>query len=380
VTAVDLTEGRIEIKNKQYFSDLSGFRGVWEVLVEGEVVQQGDLPPLRTPPGESEIARIPLTEPALPPGAECLLTVRFLLATDTPWAEQGHEVAWEQFKLPFIAPASAPQPLAEMPDLGLAESVDSVRLTGPDFAVTFDLVLGELTGLTYRGATVLQQGPRLNAWRAPTDNDGFKFEPEREDKLLGQWLKAGLNRLERQVERVEIERLAPQAVRLTFWTIVQAPGATAGLTHRHTYTIHGNGEVVIDNLIEADPGLPPLPRLGLTMTLPGGFEQFTWYGRGPHESYIWLSLTNAEGAGLLAVGSQPLEASVSHFSADDLYAARHTNELTPRAEVILNLDVQQSGLGGASCGPETLPQYLVAPGRYAFRVRLRPVTKPLPET
>ena len=75
---------------------------------------------------------------------------------------------------------------------------------------------------------------------------------------------------------------------------------------------------------------------------------------------------------ILAAGSPPLEASVSHYSADDLYRAFHTNELTRRDEAILNLDYRQCGLGGASCGPGTLPQYLIQPGTFEFTVRLRP--------
>ena len=55
-----------------------------------------------------------------------------------------------------------------------------------------------------------------------------------------------------------------------------------------------------------------------------------------------------------------------------LYRARHTNELVRREEVILNLDYRQSGLGGASCGPGCLPQYLVPPVATRFSVRLRP--------
>jgi hypothetical protein len=143
------------------------------------------------------------------------------------------------------------------------------------------------------------------------------------------------------------------------------------------------------------------------MQLPGGFEQFTWLGRGPHENYSdrntgtaiglyhstvdeqyepyvmpqengnktevrWLTLVNAEGVGLLAAGAEPLEASVSHYSAADLYAALHTPELVRRDEVTLNLDHRQCGLGGASCGPGTLPHYLVPPGVYHFTLRLRP--------
>src|SRR5512136_1894001 len=143
------------------------------------------------------------------------------------------------------------------------------------------------------------------------------------------------------------------------------------------------------------------------MRLPGGFEQLTWFGRGPHENYIdrntgaavglyhstvdeqyvpyilpqengnktdvrWLTLTNADGVGLLVSAEPVMEASVSHFTAADLTRAAHTNELERRDEVILNLDHKQCGLGGASCGPGTLEQYLIKPGEFNFSFRLRP--------
>jgi beta-galactosidase len=144
------------------------------------------------------------------------------------------------------------------------------------------------------------------------------------------------------------------------------------------------------------------------MALAPGFEGLSWYGRGPFENYIdrnvgapvgryqstvaaqyvpyimpqengnktdvrWLSLTDDQsGVSLLAVAQPTMEASAGHFTAADLHQAFHTNELTPREEVILNLDYMQRGLGGASCGPDTLAQYELPPGKYSFNVRLRP--------
>ena len=61
----------------------------------------------------------------------------------------------------------------------------------------------------------------------------------------------------------------------------------------------------------------------------------------------------------------------SHFTAADLTAATHTNQLEPRAEVILNLDCFQRGLGTGSCGPDTLPAYRTKPGRHRLAFRLR---------
>jgi beta-galactosidase/beta-glucuronidase len=398
---------QLEITNKQYFTDLSGFKGVWEVAVEGEIVQQGDLPALSIPPQKSQQLKLSLPKSELPPGAECFLTVRFVLAADTPWADKGHEVAWEQFKLPLAAPPAPRLTPKQMPSLKLSQFDRQATITGSNFELVFDQTAGHLTTFTYQGQPLLVAGPTLNLWRAATDNDGFKLWPDQEDKLLFEWLKAGLDKLVWQPERVTVEQPQPQVVRLTTWLVGQAPGCPDEITHQQTTTIYGSGDVIIENTVEAKLKLTSLPRVGLTMQLPGGFENFTWYGRGPQENYIdrntgaavglyhstvdeqyvpyvmpqengnktevhWLTLTNQAGVGLLVVGANPLEASVSHYTAADLYQALHTNELTRRNEVSLNLDYRQCGLGGASCGPGTLPQYLVPPDNYQFTVRLRP--------
>jgi beta-galactosidase/beta-glucuronidase len=397
----------LEIANKQDFSDLSAYDAGWELLVDGKVGAQGQLDLPALPPGERREVALELPQLPVPPGAEIFLTVRFSLVAKTAWAEAGHELAWEQFKLPFELPPPPALTLSDMAPLQLAEMAATVVITGPDFRLEFDPGAARLTGWRCQGVDLLQAGPTLNVWRAPTDNDGLKWNALALDKLLGQWLAAGLDRLEQQVEAVEIERRSPQVVRIVARTLARA-GGQPGFRHQQIYTIYGSGDIVIDNVVEADPALPTLPRLGLSLTMPPSFEQFCWYGRGPHESYIdrnsgaaigrycgtvdeqyvpypmpqengnktdvrWLTLTNRDGFGLLVVGQPPLEAGVSHFTAPDLYQAFHTNELTRRPEIILNLDLKQGGLGGASCGPGPLPQYLVWPGTFRFQVRLRSI-------
>jgi beta-galactosidase len=64
--------------------------------------------------------------------------------------------------------------------------------------------------------------------------------------------------------------------------------------------------------------------------------------------------------------AKPCEGSVSHFTPDDLFAAGHAHQLTPRPETLINLDVAQRGLGTASCGPDTLERYRIGPGDYVL--------------
>jgi beta-galactosidase len=86
-----------------------------------------------------------------------------------------------------------------------------------------------------------------------------------------------------------------------------------------------------------------------------------------HKSDVrWLALTNPRGEGLQVTGAPTFEFSASHFTAGDLFQARHTYELSPRPEVYLNLDAAQRGLGTASCGPDPLPAYCLLESVYEF--------------
>jgi len=87
----------------------------------------------------------------------------------------------------------------------------------------------------------------------------------------------------------------------------------------------------------------------------------------------WAALSDSKGFGLMAIGMPLLEVTALHYSAEDLAAAKHLHDLTPRPEIILNLDWKQTGLGGNSCGPGTLPQYRIVPSPVNFSLCLRPI-------
>jgi hypothetical protein len=87
----------------------------------------------------------------------------------------------------------------------------------------------------------------------------------------------------------------------------------------------------------------------------------------------WVALTNQSGAGLVAAGQPELQFSALHYAPEDLAAANHWHELQPRPEVILHLDHLHAGLGTASCGPGTLPEYRIWPREFRWRIWLRPL-------
>ncbi len=404
VEPIDLLAGQVRVVNGYHFSDLSHLVIAWEVVADGEVLQTGQLPRLDTPPGDSAVVKIPFARPELKPGTEYWLALRFTLAQDSPWAATGHEVAWEQFQIEFAVPQGSVLRVADMPPLEMRETEAGVVVRGADFRLRFDKQTATLASWEHAGRELLARGPLLNVWRAPTDNDrgGWRQRP------VEAWLAAGLDRLQHQVRAVEASQVQPQVARIDIRSHVCAPDRADGFDCEYAYTVYGNGDVVIHTHVVPGENLPSLPRVGLQMVLPGGYETFTWYGRGPHETYVdrkagaqvgvyrgmvdeqyvpyvvpqengnktdvrWVALANADGAGLCAVGASLLEVSAHHFATRDLDKAQHTYELEWRKEITLNLDHGQSGLGGASCGPATLPQYLIPPEEQRFGVRLSPL-------
>lgn len=185
---------------------------------------------------------------------------------------------------------------------------------------------------------------------------------------------------------------------------------TARFELTYTYTIYGDGSLRLAfDFQPSGENLPPLPRIGLLAALPQGFEQFTWYGRGPHESYAdrlrsarfghftstvaaqhvpyvrpqengnltgvrWLELANEAGAGLrVSAVEAPFNASAHHYTPQDLTAANHRHEVPERPETFLTLDIAHGGLGNGSCGPGVLPQYLLQPEPAHFALIFQPL-------
>jgi beta-galactosidase len=87
----------------------------------------------------------------------------------------------------------------------------------------------------------------------------------------------------------------------------------------------------------------------------------------------WLRLADPAGRGVRIELDRPRQVSATHFRAADLDAATHHEELVARPETIVHLDAAHRGLGTASCGPDTLPNYLVRPGTYRWSWTIRDV-------
>jgi beta-galactosidase len=408
---VDLTAGKIKVKNWFDFinpRDLA--EGVWEVKLEGRTLGSGRLTDLDIAPrAEKEYTlALPKVDPA--PGAEYWLNISFRLKRATEWAPIGHEIAWDQFQLPWTAPAPQFQP-STAASLDLKETDDEASFSGPNFSLLFDKKNAVIGQYRYKGVTLLERGPLPDFWRAPTNNDRGAWKVVRpraaEDRSqdIFLWREAGPRWA---IKGVTVERLDGSTARV----MVRSALPVVSATYSMMYTIHAAGDVMVECNYQPGPDkLAMMPRFGTELVVAPALENIAWYGRGPQETLIdraferigvntstvdrqwveymrpqengskvdvrWVTLTNAQGLGIMAIGAPTLSVSARHYTKDDIENAAYTFQMQRHPEIYLNLDWKLMGAGGIDSW--TLNAYPMAPYRivseeaHSYRYRLVPV-------
>ena len=404
VKAVDLKRGKVELYNRQDFAGLDAYECRWTVKRDGAVVDEGLLELPEVAARTRQVVTVPCKLPKTPDTADYWLNLSFTLRRDTAWAPRGHEVAWAQFELPAAKAVVAARPAASLPAVACDETADAIRIASDTFSLVFDKHAGVITEWVYEGLPLVTLGPRFQAWRAPTDNDGTLWGS---DKASINWRNAGLDRLQQRVSGLAVTRPGKHVVAIDMSAVYSARALRPAFHCDFRTLVYGSGDVVIQTHVMPRAGLPQLPRLGLRVRLTGGLDRFAWYGRGPHETHCdrqesgrvdvfkgtvqeqyvpyirpqengnktdvrWAAVTDIRGMGLLAIGMPRLEVSAHHYTAEDFAAAKHTTDLVRRHETILNLDYRNAPLGSNSCGPGPLPAYLIKAEEVTFAMRLKP--------
>jgi beta-galactosidase len=381
----DPATGTVRIVNRHDFADTSHLSFHWSVEESGVGVDGGalDVPPVAA--GEQTTVALP----GMPETrSEAWLTVRAVLAGDQPWAKAGHEVAWGQAQVASAVPGGpdVPRTVRHQP------ARDGQLSLGPG-------VFDEKTGELQRLGTLALQGPAVDIWRAPTDND----HGHHGESVDGLWRLIGLDRLQRRVIGVEQDenglvvttRIAPAATDLAILASCQ-------------WGVDGDGLLLTVHVEPVGPWPCPLPRLGLRLTLPKELDQVRWFGRGPGEAYRdmrqaarigrfamtvdemqtpyvfpqengnrmdvrWATLTGQDRTGIRIDGHPTFHLTARRWTTEDLDRARHTHELEDRGRLFVNVDLAHQGIGSASCGPGVLPQHRLLPAPATFAVSLTPI-------
>ena len=389
---VDLKIGKVELENRYDFLNLNQFDLYWQILKDGQIVETGTIDLPNVAPNKNTELTIRF-KTSLDTNCEYFLNLNVRLKKDCVWAKAGHDVATEQFVLTDKT-AIIPVDLSFADTLKVEKDNNEIGFRAPGFYIAFDSESGLLTSLRYAGTDMVynKNGFAFNWYRA-IDNDKREYKPTVIQKKNFDW------KLSDDKKSVTLTTQM-QAVIGTGKDVVTQP-------YKVVYTVYANGTVDVAASFPTGKEFR-LPRIGLQIALNPTLEQVEWYGRGPFENYWdrknaayvglfkntvtgmeeayvraqsmgnrddvrWLTLTNENNQGIRITSKDQLNFSALHFTDSQFWDVvySHDRDNVRRAEVILNLDCIQRGLGNASCGPGQRPHYEIEKGKeytYSFRI------------
>ncbi len=425
---VDLLKGVIRIENRFNFTSLGNFDAFWELSENGVVVETGLLPAFTLAPGSAKEVVIPFNKPVLKAGAEYFLIVGFKLKKDELWSKSGHIVAWEQFKIPFQVVDKQKLAMTWQHQINLVETKSEIHVSSTIFDLTFSIKAGTIANWSVGDVNLIKTcqeaidgikpetrlvswntettkriaGPRVNVFRAPVDND----------YIFGSgpgpiWQDMQLYNLQDEVVELKAKQLDNYSVAVDVKLVSKAKAGFEVISEVQ-YIIKGNGEIDVNVSFHPQNVEWQLAKLGMIMEMPAGFETVEWFGAGPHENYVdrkssaaigayskrvdemtehyvrpqdmgnrsdtrWFVVSNHAGLGLRFETDSLLNFSALHHLPYDLDKANHLYELVRRPETILTIDAAHNGLGGGSCGPGPMDEYLLRSDSKSFSFTIKAV-------
>lgn len=317
---------------------------------------------------------------------EYVVTVSFVLKEDTLWAQRGHEVAFGQ----GIYEIEAPQQRKPQSYMKVTDGTYNLGIKGEHFEVLFDKGGKGLVSYVYGGREMIKAIPKPNFWRAPTDNDNGNQMPFR----YAQWKLASMYQLNgipgsKEPNPVIVQDADKVTVTYTYY-LPTTPESSCEVA----YTVTGDGTVHTALSYDPPKGIHDMPEFGMLFKFDADYENLTWYGYGPAETYCdrerggklgihhnkvadniaqylvpqecgnhthvrRASVTDNLGRGMEFSGKE-LSFSALPYTPHELENAMHAYELPPVYYTVVRVALQQMGVAGDdSWGARTHEEYLI---------------------
>lgn len=393
----------VKVTNRHDFINLDNYRVNWVLKSEGEELCQGSFLPKGIEAGESKSFPIDFSSVERKAHVEYFLHFSAQAIEAQPFIPVGFELASEQIALPVKQLRNRVRPSGKVEKLKYTQNGDLLSIELDQLSIIFNLKKGEMSSIKADQVELLKEGLDMNFWKAPNDNDlGYNMPT-----AYGIWRKASENKT---LENKEITHEPNGNLKLSF--CYELP--TLGCKLNTSYSIAHSGEIEVSNSFKiGSQQLPPIPRIGMMMAMPEGFEHIGWFGRGPWENYPdrktaafidryqstvsqqfvayespqengyktdtrWLTVQNDAGYGLKFTGKNTFGFSALHFTPEDLtqekQGTKHHIDLQARKETIINIDHRIMGVGGDdSWGSKPLKQYTIEPSDFHFWFTMAPL-------
>lgn len=389
---IDKKSGSFEVTNNFDFSDLANVLLNWKILKNGASVEKGvlHLSDFKLLPGEKKEIHLPCEDFITKNDAEYILNIDFSYDKATSFAPAGWIFGCDQV---ILNKADLASTVFESGKNDKSKSSDLALIK--HFAVRLE---PEIFRSLTENECVKRELPNINASPVP-----FAFY----NKPTIEWLNKDLpgaiveNTGCGEYEIYSGSKAADGKEKL----------AVCKLKYEDVKSPLGSPAIKLSCEFELTKALSEFPRAGLALKISAAYDSVTWYGRGPHECYSdrkdgamkglytkkadqlevpyivpqengsrcdtnYLCL---EGDGLVPLHIQstlPFSFNYSRYTEADLWKCEHRSELTPTCGsgnagagakegfYTLHLDAAMRGVGTGACGPDTLEEYRIRPGKY----------------
>lgn len=398
-------EGKFTVVNKNLFANTDRFRCVAVLQKNGVVVKKQEIetavPPLSTKDYEIPFAilRADDKDQKKDTDAEYTLTVSFRLKEDMSWADAGHEVAFGQKiykKIPAFHASEKP--------IRVVHGKVNIGVKGKDFDCLFSMLSGGLVSYRYAGKEMIEKIPMPNFWRAPVDNDNGSMAPAR----YAQWKIASMYISHRNGGMFDnVPTKVEEKDNTVTVTYTYFMPTTPASKCQVAYTVFGDGTIETKLMYDPVEGLPDMPEFGMMFWFNADYDNLTWYGMGPDETYAdrrhgaklgiysnkvadnmakylvpqecgnkvgvrYARLVDAKGRGMMFEGDE-LSFSALPYTPHELENAAHVYELQQVHHTIVRVALAQMGVGGDdSWGSLVHPEYhidVTKPLEFTFRFK-----------
>ncbi|MFC4401808.1 glycoside hydrolase family 2 TIM barrel-domain containing protein [Gracilibacillus xinjiangensis] len=394
ISAVNVQEGLFKVLNKYLFTNLSVFKLLWKIEEEGQEVASGTVT-LDGQPGRELEVKINYDKDLFKKEKEQVVTLSIIYKQAPKWAEADQEVAFAQFVQPKMSENTGIEGT-----ISVNEASEAYEIKGDNVVVSFAKSTGLLQSYRFNDVEFIQKSPIPHFWRAMTDNDrGCKL-----DERSNTWRQASYDRL---LTNLYVTKLT-NSVQVK--TVYELPTETVSIVEV-TYSVYPDGTVEVEQLLQPGEELPEIPAVGMQWEMDKNFDQLTWYGKGPHETYWdrqksgkiaihkgivseqmkpylkpqesgnkygvrWIKVQDESGKGIKVKGVPTIEANVLYYNAKELEEASHHYKLSAPEKVSVTINGWQMGVGGDdSWGQHTHPEYkLFANTNYRYRFSFKGIS------
>lgn len=397
---------KLTITNRYDFKNLNNISTIAKIINQkNETVKSFEIILNDLLPRQS--AEVVLPEFNMKSSEAYFLVLESKLMSDELPLQKGYEVQKTSFKIEHDANFES-QFEAKETSWNVEESKFTLEVKQNNLKAVFDRTSGKLKCLAYKDQEIINNGPSFNMYRATIDND--LNNTNWNDIFFVNLVTDNLDTLSYFVDKdnniVVKSRIISGGISQAWYFINTYEYRFCGENLIH-FTMDSKLEFAVkpEEAFDLKTLIPEyVPRLGITFNLNKNLNDFTFFGRGPLETYNDMCVANAYGEyntttiNSFTPNARP-QSCANHFetvwfktknkdvefemhaydsehlfdftylpfSEKHIRGAKHLNRITPDSVNWLHIDYKQQGLGSNSCGPVALKKYWCKPESFKIK-------------